>query len=184
MQLHGRIPTAGDTDKIAVEEAHRPTWVSAGVHACNGRPGHCSPAARMYNRRFRDQLDLRRRQSRHRDAASDLSCIYDGAYRNAVRSEIDRGLVGGVIVGEHHGTIAGTNRVSIDVAASGGGQHHTGKVVVAEGDGALMSAGRQDDPTCSQMPDTLARLASSGRAMIRDTLYYADLVVIVVAEGR
>ncbi len=130
------------------------------------------------------------RDARVRDqlAVGVLAHVDDGGDRDAGIHQVERHLVGGVVVGEDDRALARRGAVAVDVGLRGRSQHAVRPVVVEIDHRPLDRAGRQDHVLGAHAPQALARLAQRfGRGrieMIRHPLHQADHVVVVIAEGH
>lgn len=99
------------------------------------------------------------------------------------RLQIERGLVGAVVVREHDGVTPRQHAEAMDVRGHGAREHHTRQVVVAEHDRPLVRARCENDALGADLPQQLARaLAHRDRQMIRQALRDGHEVVILIAE--
>ncbi|MCX7200692.1 MAG: hypothetical protein NTW37_22585 [Proteobacteria bacterium] len=92
--------------------------------------------------------------------------------------QVERRVVGRVVVREHQGTPAGLHAVAVEVGACTAGEHHAGQVVVAEGDRALDRAGCNDDLARADLPEALARQVLGDRGAAADLLCHGRHVVV------
>ena len=98
--------------------------------------------------------------------------------------QVERGAIGAVVVGEHHGAAAGPHRIAIEIGAHGARQHDARPVVVGEHQGPLERARGQHDLPRPDLPQALAGQMRGGdrRQMIAHALEQAQVVVVVVAK--
>ena len=184
-EMDRRIPAAGHAYEIA---SNLP--VPAGVRGCGGvqrrdrDAGHRLRAPHVGDRVSRQQLDAPAPQLRApgvRQPGPDVG----QHYAQAGVGEVEGGVVGGVVVGEHHRAGAGAHRVPVDVAPGRRCQHHPRAVVVPEHQGALMRSGGEHHLLRAHLPQALADPAAALaiRKMVGTALQYGEVVVIVVPEG-
>ena len=132
----------------------------------------------------RQQLDAPAPQLRAPDIG-ELRADVDQGHAQTGVGEIDCGVIGRVIVGEHDRVRAGANRIAVDVALGGGCQHHTRAVVVSEHKGPFTRSCREHDPPRPYLPQPLADPAApfAVRQVVGTTLQDRQVVVVVVTEG-
>ena len=75
--------------------------------------------------------------------------------------ELERGIIGCVIVRHDPCTFSRSDGVAVHISAHCRGQHHTRAVVVGENQRPLSRAGRKNNGAGAQSGDQLARLAAS-----------------------
>jgi hypothetical protein len=104
-------------------------------------------------------------------------------YTGAVPVGVQGGLVGGVIIREHHDLPARQHSVAIDVGPHGPRQHDSRPIIVREHEGALNRACRQHRLFCPDPPQPLAGHIGAGarRLVVRDPLQGNEVIVVVVA---
>ena len=83
------------------------------------------------------------------------SGIDDGTDPDTGMVQVDRGVVGAVVGGEHHHVAARQHPVAVQVGAGRTGEHDARPVVVREHHGPLMSPGCDHDRLRAEPPDPL-----------------------------
>src|SRR5262249_48933256 len=103
---------------------------------------------------------------------------------DARRGEVEGGRVGAVVGGEDDGPAARDDGVTVEVRAGRGGQHHARAVVVGEGQGTLVGAGREHHAVGADAPDAFAGdvVRGFGAEVAGAPLDGEEVVVVVVAE--
>ena len=109
----------------------------------------------------------------------------DQGHAQAGVGKIDRGVVGGVVVGEYHCSGSGAHRVPVDVALGRRCEHHARAVVVPEYERALVRPGGEHDLLRAHLPQALADPAAplAMREMVGAALEDGEVVVIVVSKS-
>ena len=162
------VPTAPDAPTGATI---RPVTRFRPLRSDDGVPGQDLAAGRTQGRGLRRAVAL-------------LAQI-DDRHVEARCPEIRRSRVGGSARCGDHRTPSRRHAVAIDEHAQALGQHDAGTIVVGEDERALVRARRQHDLGGAHLPQTLARQVGVRlRQMVGHPLHQADVVVIVVAEGR
>ena len=97
--------------------------------------------------------------------------------------QVERGLVGAVVVGHQDAAIARLDAEAVDVAARRACQQDAGAVVIDEHQRPLDRAGRQHDLLRAHLPHPLARPVGRFLAqVVGAALQQVDPVVVVIAE--
>ena len=95
--------------------------------------------------------------------------------------EVQRGLIGAVVVGEYHSLRAGRDRVAVPVGRDRGGQHDAGAVVVGEYERALDCAGGQYHLLGANAPQPLTSPIVR-RQVVGNALEYGDEIMVVISD--
>ena len=182
--MHRGRPTAGQADAIALQgarSADRPRCADgsddqAGDALASARPDDGVPG---------QDLTAGRTQGRGLRCTLALLAQIDDRHIEARCPEIGGSRIGGSARCGDHRTPSRRHAVAIGEHAQALGQHDAGTIVVGEDERALVRARRQHDLGGAHLPQTLARQVGVRlRKMVRHPLHQADVVVIVVAEGR
>ena len=183
--MHRRRPAAGQADAIAGQRARRadrPRCADgsddqagdalASARSDDGVPGQDLTAGRAQGRGLRRAIGLRAQVDDARPPA-----------RRPCRSA--RSRIGGSARRGDHGAPTRRHAIAVGEHAQALGQHDARTVVVGEDERALVRARRQHDLGRPHLPQALARQVRVRlRQVIGQPLHQADVVVIVVAEGR
>ncbi len=81
--------------------------------------------------------------------------VDDGTDPDTGPVQVDGGVVGAVVGGEHHRVAAGQHPVAVQVGAGRAGEHDAGSVVVGEHHGSFVRAGGDHDRLGPESPDPL-----------------------------
>ena len=99
--------------------------------------------------------------------------------------QVDRGVVGAVVGGEHHRIPAGQHPVAVQVGAGRAGEHDAGPVVVGEHHGPLMGPGGDHDGLRAKSPDPLpGKVFRCLRAEVVGAPLEGEHETVVVAAER
>ena len=101
-------------------------------------------------------------RSRLRIGHGGFRAVDDDLDMHALGFEVARRPVSGIVVGEHDGGSARSRRITIDVSAHRGRQHHARDVVAAECYGTFLGSGSQHGALGDDPPIALARLERGG----------------------
>ena len=184
--MYRRIPAAGHAHEIASNLS-----VSAGVRGRGGiqrrdrDTGHRPRSPHAGDRMSGQQLDASPPQLRA-PGVRQLRTDIDQGHAQAGVGEVESGVVGGVVVGEHHRTGPWPHRVTVDVALGRRCEHYPRTVVVPEHERALVGPGGEHDLLRTHLPQALADPAAplAMREVVDTVLEHGEVVVIVVTESR
>ncbi len=182
-QVHRGIPAPAHQQQVAGDRAARADSlagqrrdVGAGHPFAAVRAGHDRPGQHR-NAGPRALGAVPRRRAR--------PGIDDRLDPDAGPVQVERGVVGAVVRGEHDRVAAGQHAVAVQEGAGGGGEHDPRPVVVGEHDRALVRPGRHDHLPGPEAPYPLPRLVPRrGRAEVVGAPLQREHEAVVVAAER
>ena len=184
VQVHHRAPAAGNRQQVAIEPPRAALYgVGIGVQTHDADRIQALAAARIDDDATVDDLDpgaahgggqLARRLRAQVDHRGDV---------DAGGLQVERALVGAVVVGGDHGAAAGADGVTMDIGRDRRRQHDARAVVVGEQQRPLAGAGGEHHAARAHLPQLFAGGAALGRGqVIGEPLADGQEIVVVVAE--
>ncbi len=183
--MHGRVPTARHRDQVTINAAAVPAQGRRRrVQRRHFRAAHALPPVYVMHHRTGNHFDpLLGAHRVNGGARRPVTRVHHSGYRHAGLLQVQCALIGTVVVREDNCARAGTDSVTLDVGRRGGGQHHTGPVVVAEHQRTFDRAGGEHHPPGTHAPQPLPRLfAGFARHVIGQALQQTQPVVRVIAK--
>ena len=132
-EMDGRLPAAGDAERIAVD-----VFSGAELHALESLA-----ADRLDDARPGPDFDVLRAQPFGEIRRRFRAAVEQDRDRRARRHEVERGEIGGVVVGCEHDLPSGCDPIAVRVLAHGAGKHDARQVVLLEDERLLDRAGRK-----------------------------------------
>ena len=184
MQVHGRAPAARHGDQVAFDLDRTLDQVRR-VAGPPGDPHTAHPSATKdirYHVAGKHGYAPVRRAFRERSRTA--RAAVDDHHGTAGIDEVERRLVGRVVVREYDGAFAWTHGISIDIAGNRGSQHDARTVVVTKSERPFERALRKHHLLRAHSPQPLAHTrAVFFRQVIRAAFGDGEEVVIVVTEN-
>ena len=157
MQMHSRIPASRNGHQIAGNP------VDSASHAASVRTQRHHPSAinaftalDIHNRLTAADVYAARPHLRLPITVYRVAAIDQCSHFDASPLQIQRGAVRTIVITEHQCALARFDGITLEIGGDCRSQHHTRSVVVAKHQRAFDAAGRQNYPSGTHPPETLA----------------------------